>query len=310
MTTLVTGATGFIGQAVVRELRARGRAVRAFVRQPTAPPHDAGVELVRGDLRGSPLAPAVHGVRSVIHLAASVQGDDDEKFSTIAVGTERLLAALEGSAVRRLVLVSSMAVYDWSKAGAAVTEDAPLLDPDTTLDAYAAAKVWSERLARRAAERAAWDLTIVRPGMVWDFGNQEFGRVGLELGPVGLVVGPRRTPPLIHRDDCAALIVRACEHPAAAGRTYNAVDPRPVSAWRYARRCPRAGRVLVPLPYPTVLRAARGLERAVERALHGPIRLPAAIAPDQLQARLSPTPLVGERAIRELGWAPAAPGLR
>ena len=66
------------------------------------------------------LSAALDGVETVVHLVASVIGTDEQRLATAAAGTERLIEALTGSAVRRLVLASSYAVYDWSRLDSAV----------------------------------------------------------------------------------------------------------------------------------------------------------------------------------------------
>jgi UDP-glucose 4-epimerase len=111
---LVTGANGFLGRHVVARLLERGHEVRALVR-PGPPPGEwkSGVDLVRADLRVGDLVPLFAGVDVVVHLAAAVAGDEDAQFASSVVGTERLLEAMARSTARRLLLVSSLVVYDW-----------------------------------------------------------------------------------------------------------------------------------------------------------------------------------------------------
>ena len=118
---LITGANGFLGRSVVAEFLRRGESVRALVRPATrldALGRPEGVEVIRGDLRVSrDLTAAFEGVDALVHLAAAVTGGEDAQFAATVVGTERLLDAMARSRTRRLVLVSSFSVYDWSRSG-------------------------------------------------------------------------------------------------------------------------------------------------------------------------------------------------
>ena len=98
MRVLITGANGFLGARVVRAFQEAGIGVRALVR-PAARVQPQGqgdeVEVFRADLRGGePLEAAFDGIDVLVHLAACVVGDDEERFFSTVVGTERLLAAM------------------------------------------------------------------------------------------------------------------------------------------------------------------------------------------------------------------------
>jgi dihydroflavonol-4-reductase len=105
-------------------LRRRGHDVRVLVR-PAAKIEglwDASVEVLRADLRGtSLLTPMLEGIEVVFHLAAAVRADENEALATTVAGTQRLLDAITGGSIRRLVLASSVAVYDWHVARGALT---------------------------------------------------------------------------------------------------------------------------------------------------------------------------------------------
>jgi dTDP-L-rhamnose 4-epimerase len=122
---LITGGAGFIGRAVVREALRRGHRVRvldSMIEQvhgdrerPEDFPDDA--ELIRGDVRnGDVVAKALHGVDSVIHLAAEVGVGQSmyevERYTSVNdVGTAVLLEKLIPNPVRRVVTASSMSIY-------------------------------------------------------------------------------------------------------------------------------------------------------------------------------------------------------
>ncbi len=117
MTTLVTGASGFVGNNLVRELLARGRTVRALVRNPSPALAELGVEQVIGDTTDAEtLPPAFEGVEVVFHLAALVQVGDvktEQLFETNVQGPKNVAAAALAAGVKRMVHCSSChALYE------------------------------------------------------------------------------------------------------------------------------------------------------------------------------------------------------
>ena len=147
---LVTGATGFVGSAVVALLHARGHAVRAVVRDPArADVLPDGVERVAADLAdGEALVRAMDGCESVFHLAAAVGAPGPEAHELNVGGTARVVDAVRRAGVRRLVHTSTSAaicVPDPDGPGCVVDEDAAggtaLTDPYSTTKAEAEAVV-------------------------------------------------------------------------------------------------------------------------------------------------------------------------
>src|ERR1700733_14743210 len=156
MKVLVTGGGGFLGRSVVDRLVKRGHVVRAIVRptSPTPPAWPDQVEVFRADLRvEKDLVPAFDGVNAVLHLAAAVTGNEDTQFASTVVATERFLEAMAKSAVKRVVNVSSLVVYDWSKAKSCMDEETPLEDKPYAMGGYTIAKVWQERVVTRFAKK-------------------------------------------------------------------------------------------------------------------------------------------------------------
>jgi nucleoside-diphosphate-sugar epimerase len=308
--TLVTGATGFLGRAIVPELLARGHEVRALVRpsgRPENPDWGGEVEVVHGDLRSSRgLVDALAGVDAVIHLGSPVAAGDDEQFATAAAGTERLMKAMARSSVRRVVIASSLAVYDWSAARGTLTEDTPLANPSER-DGYAVSRIWQERVARRETARDGRELTVLRPGFVWGPGREWMSALGPRIGALQLTFGPTRRLPLTYVKNCAHCFAHALEHPRAAGRTFNVVDGAEVTAWNYGRRCLRArepGVRLVPIPYRAARAGVAVTKLTADRLLGGDSHLPGLFTPKLFEARFAPHSVSGERIRTELGWLP------
>ncbi|MDD7941119.1 NAD-dependent epimerase/dehydratase family protein [Actinomycetospora lutea] len=147
---LVTGATGFVGSAVVAYLHEQGYAVRAVVRDPSrADVLPDGVERVAADLADADsLARAMDGCEGVFHLAAAVGVPGPEARELNVGGTRRVVEAVRRAGVRRLVHTSTSAaicVPDPDGPGCLVAEDAAggtaLTDPYSTTKAEAEAVV-------------------------------------------------------------------------------------------------------------------------------------------------------------------------
>jgi nucleoside-diphosphate-sugar epimerase len=307
---LVTGAAGFLGRYVVAELVRRGHHPRALIRPASDArrlPWDGDVEVVRGDLRApATLVDVADGAEAVLHLATPVSGDAEAGFTTAVTGTEHLISALEGSAVQRIVLASSVTVYDWSALRGTVTEDSPLVDDPWARGGYTVAKVWQERVAERGAAALGRPLTILRPGFIWGPGRPLPAGIGPSLGSLHLVVSGRHRLPATHVENCAHCFVTALEHECARGRVYNVVDGHGISPWHfmsaYLRATGRGRRVAVPY---AAVRGSALLARATSRRLfeHGG-RLPSILDPPRSEARFKPVQWTSERLECELGWRP------
>lgn len=311
MKTLVTGATGFLGRALVPELLARGHDVRALVRPSRRPDNLAwagDVEVVHADLRSSDgLLDALAGVEAIVHLGAPLVATYDEHFATTAAGTERLMNAMARSDVRRLVLASSIAVYDWSSTNGTVTEDTPLAAAPYQRDGYTVAKIWQEKVARRQTARDGRELTILRPGMVWGPGREWMSALGQRVGGLHLTFGPKRCLPLTYVTNCANCFAHAIDHPRAGGKTFNVVDGADVTVWHYARRYVpvfEPGVKLVPISYRAARIGVGFTKLTVDRLLGGVSRLPGLLTPQTFEARFAPNRVSGERIRTEVDWLP------
>ncbi|RWP38902.1 MAG: glycosyltransferase [Mesorhizobium sp.] len=313
MKILVTGGAGYLGKRVVAQFLLRGHSVRVIARATSRLdnlPWAGDVEVHRADLRTSAnLVEAFDGVDALVHLAASLTGDEDAQFVSTVVGTERLLEAMASSATRHLVLASSFSVYAWTKVTGTLDEASPVEQaPDLySRDSYTIAKVWQERVARRLSAEHGWDLTVLRPGFIWGQGGEYFAALGYKLGPVYLAVGPRTRLPLTHVDNCADFFANATENPSAAGETFNVVDGDDVRVWQHLREHltrSHAGGLPIPMPY----RAARlipALAAWINRRLfRNKGRLPNIAVPSRFEARFKPARFSNRKAQGVLDWAP------
>ncbi len=310
MKVLVTGASGFLGQAVVAAFLRRGHQVRAMVR-PSARaeelPWGHSVEFFRADLRvDSRLVDAFDGIDALVHLAACVIGDDATHFTSTIGGTERLLQAMAQSATRRIILASSFSVYGWREARRTLDESTPLAKDMYKCGAYAIAKIWQERVARRISQTNGWDLTVMRPGVIWGPGHELVTLVGPAFGPLQLVIGIGKQLPLTYVENCADCFVKATEAPAAAGETFNIVDEEGVTAWRYAAeylRWRKSPKVRIPVPYSAGMLTAMFVAACSRWLFKGGGKVPSLFMPSRF-ALYRPLRFNCRKLKERLGWEP------
>ncbi len=231
---LVTGAAGFLGRALVKALRARGRSVRVLVRRADAAfAQDPGVQTVVGDL-GDPeiVRHAVAGVRTAFHVGAAMRGGPRAFEAGTVWGTRNVVDACLAHGVERLVYVSSLSVLDHAGRDPAVAVDeASALEPHPQRrGAYTQTKLAAERIVLDAIARRGLPAVVIRPGQIFGPGAETVTPNGvLALGGRWIAVGDgRQTLPLVYRDDVVDALLLAAETPAAVGGVFNVVDPETV----------------------------------------------------------------------------------
>ena len=200
MTTLVTGATGFIGGNLARLLSARGEAVRALVR-PAANDlaiRDTGVGQVPGDLLDiASLRRAAAGCDRIYHCAATYSfwsRRPGDIYRTNVAGTVNLLNVAREAGVRRVVFTSSVATIglpgaDAAAAAAAPTTGRPLgaedIPPQRShiIGHYKQSKYLAEQVAL-AANDSDLEVVVVNPCAPvgqWDVKPTPTGRIPLDF---------------------------------------------------------------------------------------------------------------------------------
>jgi dihydroflavonol-4-reductase len=165
---LVTGASGFVGSAVARQLLHAGEPVRALVRSTSSRVNvaDPKLEIVEGDLRdAASLARALQGVRVLFHVAADYRlwaRNDNDIIRTNVDGTRTLMEAAKRAGIERIVYTSSVATLKARPGGAPSDETFPL-DENSAVGAYKYSKVVAERLVEKMVAEQGLPAVIVNP---------------------------------------------------------------------------------------------------------------------------------------------------
>jgi GlcNAc-P-P-Und epimerase len=258
---LVTGASGFIGTNLVRDLASRHELCALDV----APPRDPSPPAIRMescDVRdGAQLRAVIADLRPdiVFHLAArtDMSGRDLDAYSSTTVGTENLLAAIaELDQPVRTVITSSRLVCQTGYIPTGETD----YNPNTV---YGESKVAQEEIVRaKAPENCLW--TILRPTSIWGPFFEVPYRNFFEAIKRGVYLHPRGGPILksmgyVGNTTVQLARVASLDGPEVIGRTFHVADYEPTEVGRWADLIATAyGR--------SVRRVPRSLLRAVAAA--------------------------------------------
>lgn len=314
MLSLVTGAAGFVGQAIVRRLLADGERVRALTlpRDPRLPELRAlgaadRLEVVEADLTdASAIDPHASGVTRVFHTAALVHGWHPwARYRAINVGgTQHAARAAHAHGVARFVHVSTSDVFGIPQRDQLIDESCPYR---AWGEPYPDTKIEAERWLWQFHRESGLPVSVIYPCWVYGPGDHAFFPSLAQAIDDGFMMFWHRQTRLFwaYIDNLADAVVLAGSHPAAAGNGYlvHDGDDGPTLQDVCARIAALAGKPAPArhVPYPLAFGAA-WLAQLAWRALRlrgAPLLLTNDVKSFGSQWRISNAKLRGE-----LGWTP------
>lgn len=227
---LVTGGTGFIGSRLVKHLAQEGYAVRVLCRRGQARASSFSVSLLYGDVTtADTLRPAVEGCSLVFHCAAGGGSLSDARRVNVE-GTRNVMIAAAEAGVRRVVHLSSIAIYGRSLPRE-VSEDQP---HQPGRDPYAISKSEGERLAFDLGREYGIEVVVLRPTLVYGPASPTWTMWFFRRVKYGQVVLPdwgRGRANLVYVDDLIDALLLAATVPGASGQAFN-INGGEVPTWR------------------------------------------------------------------------------
>jgi UDP-glucose 4-epimerase len=307
MRALITGATGFIGGHIVRDIAAAGYAVRAFYRAVPSDLDRIGCEVIRGDLR-DPLAAkqAVEGCEAVVHLAGKAHavderfGNDGEYESINVEGTRYLLEAAAAAGVRQFIFASSVKVFGETTDGCVDESQAPV--PQS---AYAKSKWAAEQLVRKYAERYGFHGVSLRLPMV--YGPTQKGNLFRMIA----AIDRSRFPPLprfeavrsmLHVKNFTQAVLRLLETKKPLKDCYIVTDAKPYNVTTiYELLCAGLGKPVPSWRVPLwLLKMCAGAGDIVQ----GVTRRPFPFTSTSLSKLIEPACYSSQAIVRDVGYQP------
>jgi dihydroflavonol-4-reductase len=220
MKTLITGGSGFVGSAVLRQLLAAGHSVRALIRPQSDHRNLAGlsVEIAYGDLTDRrSLGRAMEGCSVLFHVAADYRlwtPSSRGIYETNVIGTRNIVFAAMEAGVKRIVYTSSVATLGLTPDGSPADEETPVALKDM-IGHYKRSKFFAEAEMKHLADEQNLPVIIVNP-------STPIGPRDIKPTPTGRMIidaASGRMPAyvdtglnLVHVDDVAMGHLLAFEH--------------------------------------------------------------------------------------------------
>lgn len=308
----VTGATGLLGNNLVRALVAEGHGVRALARSAKKAQRllgDAGAEIVQGDMENvAAFAGVLEGCDVIFHTAACFReyysaGEHWSKLEAINVrGTLALAEAAHARGVRRFVETNSAGTIGLRADGSAGDEDTPP-SPLIADNLYVKSKILAGQRLSEYAARSGLEVVQVMPGWMfgpWDAAPTDSGRLVLGFLDRTMPGIPPGGMNVVDARDVAAGMIRAAGH-ARDGARYLLAGPFRTVAEIFDALAQVTGQPAPKLriPYPVALSYAAIVQTWAQ--LTGGDTLASVVGVRMLQAKLRVT---AAKAEADLKWRP------
>ncbi len=248
MTILLTGASGFVGKAVLKTVQQRSLKIRPVYRSiDSAKANPEAVQISELDV-ATDWSQALQGIDVIIHAAARAHIMREETLDPLAEywrvnveGTLNFARQAAAVGVRRFIFISSIKVNGEATAlgHPFIAEDAPAPE-----DAYALSKAEAEANLKQVAQETGMEVTIIRPPLIYGPGLSgnfasliSWMRRGLPI-PLGCVSHNRRS--LVCLDNLVDLILVCAYHPKAANQIFLISDGEDLSTTELLRKIGKA----------------------------------------------------------------------
>ncbi|CBL45283.1 Nucleoside-diphosphate-sugar epimerases [gamma proteobacterium HdN1] len=314
-TALITGACGFLGNALAHRLLEKGWQVHLLDLpdhpQWCATPNSSKAFRFVGDIRDRRIVDmAIRGCTHVFHTAALLNSiQPREVFFDINVnGTRNICEAALSHKVERLFHFATSDVFGIPEYGETISETTPYRPWD---EPYADSKIEAAKLVRDAIATSRLPATIVYPGWIYGPGDRNFFPAVLQMVRERWVFTWHKDFPyeidLIHIEDLLSAISLMLETPESVGEDYLILDPNtritPERFFKMASRQLDAPITVIQLPYWLMMLIARLSQTAAQR---GWIQKPLLSTTD-VKAFGNDFHFTIRKARRQLGWQPATP---
>ncbi len=305
---LLTGASGFVGAAVMARLLDAGYRVRALVRRPAVFPAPEGVTVCAGDVTDLPsILQAAQGCEFAIHCAADYRlslrrAETSAMVSVNVGGTANLLEAASAVGIRRLVHCSTVGTLAFERSGRVCAEADTCPSPALLAGPYKRSKWAAERLAL-GHSYAGLEVVVVQPSTPVGRGDRRPTPTGQTIrdflrGRIPAVVDTGLN--LVHIDDCAAghLLAeekgRIGERYILGGENLTLLEILTMITEEAGRKPPRIKVT------PTMMWPVAWVDELLSRVFKKQPR----VTRDHLRMARHKMYFSSEKAIRELGYAP------
>jgi len=286
MKILITGATGFVGKAIISKLLEKNNELVAAVRSGSNTLTKTISQINIGNISPeTDWSSAVNGVDVVIHLAARVHIMNDDAHDSLTefrkVNTEATLGLARQAAeagVKRFIFISSVKINgEMTRLNQPFTEQDSVVVPD---DPYGLSKYEAEQELLALAKEAGMEVVIIRPPLVYGPGvRANFASMMSWVNksvplPFGAIQNQRS---LVALDNLVSFIIHCIEHPKAANEIFLISDGEDVSTTQLLRKVAKAfdkKSMLIPIPVSVMTLAAKLLGKAdVANRLFGSLQV-------------------------------------